>query len=162
MEAPSFWPNIEEPPHDTTDDEWSFEEVKIFEKALEEFGLDSPGLFERIAARLPRKTETQVRNRWEMLLTEIEMIESGFIPIPHYTAAETTSTTTKSVPPVPVPVPVLVPVIDKKPKRTRGVPWTQQEHEYVSQTSMFLYFILYLCYILSVLFIDHLNFIFLT
>lgn len=106
MEAPSFWPNIEEPPHDTTDDEWSFEEVKIFEKALEEFGLDSPGLFERIAARLPRKTETQVRNRWEMLLTEIEMIESGFIPIPHYTAAETTSTTTKSVPPVPVPVPV--------------------------------------------------------
>ncbi len=133
MEAPSFWPNLEQPPHDTTDDEWSFAEVKIFEKALEEFGLDSPGLFERIAARLPRKTETRVWNRWEILLTEIEMIESGFIPIPNYkTAAETTSTTTKSVPPVPVPV------IEKKPKRTRGVPWTQQEHEYVSQTSIYI------------------------
>lgn len=115
--VPSFLPNLQQPPPAPhTDDQWSFEEIKIFEKAVAEFGLDhSEGLFERIAARLPRKTETQVRNRWEMLLREVEMIESGFIPIPYY---KTTAD----------------PVNEKKPKR-RGVPWTQEEHEYVSCTN---------------------------
>ncbi|XP_059440523.1 transcription factor DIVARICATA-like [Corylus avellana] len=105
MEAAPFLRNIQQAAADT-ETEWSFEEIKIFERAIipEELGFDCDNPFERIAARLPRKTEAQVRIQWQMLVRDIEMIEAGSIPLPHYN----TST---------------------KPKRRRGVPWTKEENE---------------------------------
>jgi hypothetical protein len=116
MEAPPFLPNLlqacaaaDTETETETETEWSFEEIKIFERAIvpEELGFDRHNPFERIAARLPRKTEAQVRIQWQVLVRDIEMIESGSIPLPHYN----TSTT--------------------KPKRRRRVPWTKGENEYV-------------------------------
>jgi hypothetical protein len=110
MEAPPFLPNLQQAcAAADTETEWSFEEIKIFERAIvpEELGFDRHNPFERIAARLPRKTEAQVRIQWQVLVSDIEMIESGSIPLPHYN----TSTT--------------------KPKRRKRVPWTKEENEYV-------------------------------
>lgn len=140
MEAAPFLRNLQQAAADT-ETEWSFEEIKIFERAIipEELGFDCDNPFERIAARLPRKTEAQVRIQWQMLVRDIEMIEAGSIPLPHYN----TST---------------------KPKRRRGVPWTKEENEYVSFFNIFLLLLLLLSinYALYISLLIYSSFIFFT
>ncbi|KAG5529933.1 hypothetical protein RHGRI_030345 [Rhododendron griersonianum] len=64
--------------------EWTFEENKVFENAIAEFNLDSPDIFQKIAFRIPGKTIGQVIEHYEALVEDVEMIESGRIPLPDY------------------------------------------------------------------------------
>ena len=112
--------------------EWNFEENKIFENALAEFDLDCPNLFEQITTRLPGKTIPQIKKHFEALTEDIEMIESGLVLMPNYKTSE--SKENKSVP-----------VVENKSgkKRRKGVPWTSEEHEYVSKTFICLFMLCY-------------------
>jgi len=52
---------------------WSREEEKIFENSIAEIGLK----WETIASRLPGKTIEEIKERYELLVKDIELIESG-------------------------------------------------------------------------------------
>ncbi|KAF5453778.1 hypothetical protein F2P56_023499 [Juglans regia] len=129
---PSALPYLSQPipgqlEHDTDHDyhQWSFEENKIFEKALVEFDFPSPDLFEKIATRIPRKTLPQIKQHFEALLKDIQMIESGLVPVPDYDGDTDNTTTSDNI---------SAPTIDNKfqhAKRKKGKPWSEREHEYV-------------------------------
>ncbi len=115
--------------------EWNFEENNIFENALAVFDLDCPNLFEKIATRLIGKTVAQIKKHFEALIEDIEVIESSLISIPNHKTNESKENKSKK-------------------KRRKGVPWTAEEHEYVSkifylliygiQSFAFIFFPLYL------------------
>ncbi|KAK2968806.1 hypothetical protein RJ640_028199 [Escallonia rubra] len=92
--------------------EWSFEENKLFENAIAECGeANSPGYFEKIASRVPGKTIYEVIKHYEALVEDVEMIESGRVPLPDYKTANQ--------------------------HWKKGLPWTKEEHEYHSLSDNF-------------------------
>ncbi|KAK3026724.1 hypothetical protein RJ639_042177 [Escallonia herrerae] len=85
--------------------EWSFEENKLFENTIEECGeANSPGYFEKIASRVPGKTIYEVIKHYEALVEDVEMIESGRVPLPEYKTANQ--------------------------HWKKGLSWTKEEHEF--------------------------------
>ncbi|CAK7355504.1 unnamed protein product [Dovyalis caffra] len=95
---------------------WSFEENKMFEYSIAELDPGSPDCFERIAERIPAKTLKQIEDHFQILIEDIEMIESGRIPLPNYG----TNSGDKGKGPN---------SNDKPNQRKKGVPWTEKEHE---------------------------------
>ncbi|KAF5453779.1 hypothetical protein F2P56_023498 [Juglans regia] len=79
----------------------------------------------KIATRIPRKTLPQIKQHFEALLKDIQMIESGLVPVPDYDGDTDNTTTSDNI---------SAPTIDNKfqhAKRKKGKPWSEREHEYV-------------------------------
>ncbi|XP_051139742.1 transcription factor SRM1-like [Andrographis paniculata] len=64
--------------------EWSLEENKIFEEAMGEFEISNPNFIENVAARVPWRTLEDVKEHFQALVYDLELINSGRIPLPRY------------------------------------------------------------------------------
>ncbi|XP_048230791.1 transcription factor RADIALIS-like [Ricinus communis] len=60
---------------------WSREENKIFEMNYEHLMKEE---WERVALLLPNKTVDDIKLHYKYLLEDIELIESGLVPLPSY------------------------------------------------------------------------------
>ncbi|KAH7852926.1 hypothetical protein Vadar_031074 [Vaccinium darrowii] len=142
------WSNIFEPvpfpsqfgveDHNKHPVDWTFEENKVFENALAEFGLDSPAFFDHVAFKVPSKSMDQIKRHYACLLQDLEMIEAGLSPMPRYetphhhdhhvddnqgggedTKGEKVGSSSKQV----------VKKTSNGNQRKKGVPWTEEEHQ---------------------------------
>nr|XP_010921931.1 protein RADIALIS-like 3 [Elaeis guineensis] len=64
--------------------EWSRSEDKIFELALVQYPEGTPDRWSLITAKLPGKTLSQVLHHYQVLIYDLELIESGRVEIPDY------------------------------------------------------------------------------
>ncbi|GMP26887.1 hypothetical protein CsSME_00003139 [Camellia sinensis var. sinensis] len=125
MEIPHLVDNLDElswffissppPPMHT---EWTFEENKLFENTLAEFDLNSMDLFEKIASRILGKTVDQIKEHYESLVEDVEMIESGFVPLPDYEIIKNDGNGST----------LTVQNNFNYQQRRKGGPWTKEEH----------------------------------
>jgi hypothetical protein len=110
-------------------DTWTTEENKEFEKALALIDQNLPERWEKVAAMLPRKTVADVVNHYNELETDVEFIEAGLVPFPHYNSSPLSSGFTLD--------PwdggfrggcCLKRARGPDQERKKGVPWTEDEH----------------------------------
>ncbi|GAB2275311.1 hypothetical protein Dimus_010072 [Dionaea muscipula] len=66
---------------------WSREQDKAFENALATYPDDSIDRWEKIAADVPGKTLEEVKHHYDLLVEDINQIESGCIGLPSYTSS---------------------------------------------------------------------------
>lgn len=111
--------------------EWSFEENKLFEDALTEFDYSSPNFFENVASRLPWKSVEDVIIHYQALLEDLELIESGQIPVPEYKDNYINIVKDDDAAAQAATRPQAQPGGKGKPSksRRRGIPWTEEEHQ---------------------------------
>ncbi|GMI88408.1 hypothetical protein like AT5G08520 [Hibiscus trionum] len=64
--------------------EWSRDQDKAFENALAIYPEDSSDRWEKIAAAVPGKTLEEIKAHYELLVEDINQIESGCVPLPPY------------------------------------------------------------------------------
>ncbi|CAJ1949100.1 unnamed protein product [Sphenostylis stenocarpa] len=113
---------------------WTPQENKLFESALAVFDKDTPDRWLKVAALIPGKTVDDVIKQYRELEEDVSVIESGFFPVPMYTADSFTlewvnnqgfdgfkqfygvtgKRSTSTRPP--------------EQERKKGVPWTKEEH----------------------------------
>ncbi|XP_010279473.1 PREDICTED: transcription factor DIVARICATA [Nelumbo nucifera] len=67
---------------------WSREQEKAFENALATHPEDSEDRWEKIAADVPGKTLSEIKHHYELLVEDINGIESGRVPLPCYVSSE--------------------------------------------------------------------------
>ncbi|XP_022772161.1 protein RADIALIS-like 3 [Durio zibethinus] len=63
---------------------WTPKQNKLFEKALAVYDKDTPDRWHKVAAAVGGKSAEEVRQHYEILVTDLMHIESGQIPIPNY------------------------------------------------------------------------------
>ncbi|CAL9098500.1 unnamed protein product [Musa textilis] len=63
---------------------WTREQEKAFENALATHPEDCSNWWEKIAANVPGKSIEDVKNHYELLLEDVNGIESGRVPLPCY------------------------------------------------------------------------------
>ncbi|KAE8732848.1 Transcription factor RADIALIS [Hibiscus syriacus] len=68
--------------------EWSGEQDKAFENALATYPEDCSDRWEKIAAAVPGKTLEEIKEHYEILVDNVNRIESGFMPLPLYDSAD--------------------------------------------------------------------------
>ncbi|XP_074274133.1 transcription factor SRM1 [Silene latifolia] len=66
---------------------WSREQDKAFENAIATHSEDSEDRWEKIAADVAGKTIEEVKDHYEILLEDINEIESGRVPLPSYSSS---------------------------------------------------------------------------
>ncbi|PIN09892.1 Zuotin [Handroanthus impetiginosus] len=114
--------------------QWTYEENKVFENCLAEINPASPDFFEKVAAKIPLKSIQQIKNHYQALLEDVEMIESGNFPMPDYSnqdsvdenEKENDQMETKKYEGSPSEV---TKMRNNGGQRRRGVPWTEEEHQ---------------------------------
>lgn len=67
--------------------EWSREQDKAFENALATHPEDASDRWEKIAADVPGKTIEEIKQHYELLVEDINQIESGCVPLPSYNSS---------------------------------------------------------------------------
>ncbi|KAF1890250.1 hypothetical protein Lal_00025583 [Lupinus albus] len=67
--------------------EWSWEQDKAFESALVTHPEDAPDRWEKIAADVPGKTIEEIKQHYELLVEDVNQIESGCVPLPSYNSS---------------------------------------------------------------------------
>ncbi|XP_057750863.1 transcription factor SRM1-like [Arachis stenosperma] len=72
--------------------EWSFEQDKAFENALGTYPEDDPDRWEKIAADVTGKTLEEVKQHYELLVDDVNLIESGRVTLPAYNSTSEGST----------------------------------------------------------------------
>jgi hypothetical protein len=103
---------------------WSKEEDKAFEAALVAFPEQAPDRWDRVAGVLPGRTPQDVWEHYQALVADVDLIERGAIDIP--TSWDDDDGDTQSA------------ATDRragKPRgdeRRRGIPWSEEEHKYVT------------------------------
>ncbi|XP_027078772.2 transcription factor SRM1-like [Coffea arabica] len=102
------------------DSEWTFEEEKHFENALAVYDLNSWDLFEKIAIKVPGKTIEQIKQHFQLLVEDVNFIETWSGPLPN-------CRTTNTVEPESTPNSTLTSVENRQKKK--GTRWTKEEHE---------------------------------
>ncbi|XAR53175.1 hypothetical protein NMG60_11021611 [Bertholletia excelsa] len=68
----------------SSDSIWSREQDKAFENALAIYAEDSLDRWDNIAADVPGKTLEEIKHHYELLLDDVNRIESGCVPLPCY------------------------------------------------------------------------------
>ncbi|XP_058080184.1 transcription factor DIVARICATA-like [Magnolia sinica] len=110
--------------------EWTAHENKLFENALAEFeDENAPGRWEKVAARVPGKTAEEVLKHYQTLAEDVELIESGQTPLPHYMDDDGGNESDDNCAEA-------VRKVKKKwtvnrtaeQERKKGVPWNEEEH----------------------------------
>lgn len=71
---------------------WSREQDKAFENALATYPEDSADRWEKIAADVPGKSLEEIKHHYELLVDDINNIESGCVPLPCYNSSSDGST----------------------------------------------------------------------
>ncbi|GMH12489.1 hypothetical protein Nepgr_014330 [Nepenthes gracilis] len=71
---------------------WSREEDKAFENSLATHPEDSADRWEKIAADVPGKTLEEIKHHYDLLAADVNLIESGCVPLPSYTSSSEVST----------------------------------------------------------------------
>lgn len=71
---------------------WSREQDKQFEKAIATYPEDTLDRWEKIAADVPGKSVEEVKHHYEVLVDDVQRIESGFVEVPSYNSASDGST----------------------------------------------------------------------
>ena len=66
---------------------WSREQNKAFENALATYPEDLSDRWEKIAADVPGKTLEDVKHHYELLVEDVNQIESGSVPLPCYNSS---------------------------------------------------------------------------
>ncbi|XP_052200650.1 protein RADIALIS-like 4 [Diospyros lotus] len=67
---------------------WTAKQNKLFEDALVVLGGGiSPELWWRVARAVGGKTAEEAKRHYEMLVEDVEQIESGHVPLPRYKPA---------------------------------------------------------------------------
>ena len=113
---------------------WTPEENKRFENALAFYDKETPDRWVKVAAMIPGKTVGDVIKQYRELVEDVNVIESGFIPVPGYTTGSFTLEWVNnqgfdgfkqfcgvgckrgtSIRPC-------------EQERKKGVPWTEEEH----------------------------------
>lgn len=64
--------------------EWSREQDKAFENALATYPEDDSDRWEKIAADVPGKTLEEIKHHYELLVDDVNQIDSGCVPVPSY------------------------------------------------------------------------------
>ncbi|XP_021889847.1 transcription factor SRM1-like [Carica papaya] len=67
---------------------WSREQDKAFENALATYPEDSTDRWERIAGDVPGKTLEEIKHHYDLLVDDVNRIESGCVPLPAYNSSE--------------------------------------------------------------------------
>lgn len=71
---------------------WTRAQDKAFENALVTHSEDSEDRWEKIAADVPGKTLEEVKHHYELLVEDVDLIESGRVPLPSYSSCSEGST----------------------------------------------------------------------
>ncbi|XP_044469112.1 transcription factor SRM1-like [Mangifera indica] len=88
---------------------WSREEDELFETAIAQLNfLSLDHLFQHIAWKMPRKTLSEIKQHFFILVEDLHLIESNAVPLPNY---KTCGNKTIGHP------------------RKRRVPWNSEEHK---------------------------------
>ncbi|KAL5543052.1 hypothetical protein UlMin_010762 [Ulmus minor] len=66
---------------------WSREQDKAFENALATHPEDAADRWERITTDVPGKTLEEVKHHYELLVDDVNQIESGCVPLPSYNSS---------------------------------------------------------------------------
>ncbi|KAK9077931.1 hypothetical protein SSX86_001988 [Deinandra increscens subsp. villosa] len=64
--------------------EWTKEQNKWFESALAIFDTETPDRWSNVAAFVPGKSESEVREQYENLKADVNNIEAGLVEVPGY------------------------------------------------------------------------------
>lgn len=67
--------------------EWTKEQDKAFENALAIHPEDAPDRWEKVAADVPGKTLEEIKHHYELLVDDVNQIESGCVPLPSYNSS---------------------------------------------------------------------------
>uniref|UniRef100_A0A5B7BJT3 Transcription factor DIVARICATA n=1 Tax=Davidia involucrata TaxID=16924 RepID=A0A5B7BJT3_DAVIN len=67
---------------------WSREQDKAFENALATYPEDSSDRWENIAADVPGKSLEEIKHHYELLVDDVNRIESGCVPLPCYNSSD--------------------------------------------------------------------------
>ncbi|KAM7261696.1 hypothetical protein ACFE04_020773 [Oxalis oulophora] len=71
---------------------WTRNDDKAFENALATYDEDDLDLWEKIAADVPGKTLEDIKEHYELLVEDVNRIESGCVPLPKYKSSSENST----------------------------------------------------------------------
>uniref|UniRef100_A0A7N2M1Y0 Uncharacterized protein n=3 Tax=Quercus lobata TaxID=97700 RepID=A0A7N2M1Y0_QUELO len=63
---------------------WTTKENKKFEKALAEYDKDTPDRWQKVAKAVGGKSAEEVKRHYEILIEDVQHIESGRVPFPNY------------------------------------------------------------------------------
>ncbi|GMH13893.1 hypothetical protein Nepgr_015734 [Nepenthes gracilis] len=63
---------------------WTPKQNKLFERALALYDKDTPDRWQNISMAVGGKSPEEVRRHYEILVQDLENIESGLVPIPIY------------------------------------------------------------------------------
>ncbi|KAL3502325.1 hypothetical protein ACH5RR_036774 [Cinchona calisaya] len=67
---------------------WSRDQDKAFENALATYPEDSVDRWEKIAADVPGKSLEEIKHHYEILIDDLNRIESGCVPLPSYNSSD--------------------------------------------------------------------------
>ncbi|CAN8236940.1 unnamed protein product [Cochlearia groenlandica] len=67
---------------------WSREDDIAFERAIATYTDESDDKWEKIAKDVPGKSVDQIKEHYEILVEDVDRIESGCVPLPAYTSLE--------------------------------------------------------------------------
>lgn len=70
---------------------WTRKENKLFEEALAIYNEGEPDFFHNLARAVGGKTVEEVKEHYQRLVHDLELIESGKIPLPNYKPMEGSS-----------------------------------------------------------------------
>lgn len=70
---------------------WSREQDIMFENALATYPEDLSDRWEKVAADVPGKSLEEVRDHYELLVDDVNQIESGCVPLPRYNSSSSGS-----------------------------------------------------------------------
>ena len=73
--------------------EWNWEQDKAFENALVTYPEDAQDRWEKIAADVPGKTSEEIKQHYELLIEDVNLIESGCVTLPAYNSSSEGSAT---------------------------------------------------------------------
>ncbi|KAL4348296.1 hypothetical protein GQ457_17G002400 [Hibiscus cannabinus] len=63
---------------------WTPKQNKLFETALARYDKDTPDRWHNVAKAVGGKTAEEVQRHYEILIEDLNRIESGRVPIPNY------------------------------------------------------------------------------
>ncbi|OMP11732.1 hypothetical protein CCACVL1_00307 [Corchorus capsularis] len=66
---------------------WTAKQNKDFEKALAVYDKDTPDRWYNVAKAVGGKTADEVKRHYELLVEDVNHIESGHVPFPNYRTA---------------------------------------------------------------------------